>query len=89
MRTFHQVWSVSFAEKVVLWCPVPDHSLNRGDVGMPLEFVPRLVKGERGCTLEVFNATGVSIAVVTVPESWVEPLSPDAVLSMRMLEKVA
>jgi hypothetical protein len=33
--------------------------------------------------LEIFNALGGSIAVVTVPEDAVEPLRADEVLSVR------
>jgi hypothetical protein len=47
--------------------------------------VPHPTGGEMGCVLEVFNALGESIAVVTVPESDVETLSADEVLSIRRL----
>jgi hypothetical protein len=36
----------------------------------------------RGCVLELFNALGESIRVVTVPEDAVEPLRADEVLSV-------
>jgi hypothetical protein len=39
--------------------------------------------GERGCILEVFNAVGDSIAVVTAPVSAIEPLRANEVLSIR------
>ena len=39
--------------------------------------------GPRGCVLELFNALGESIGVVTVPEDAVEPLGADEVLSVR------
>lgn len=41
--------------------------------------------GETGCVLEVFNALGESIAVVTVPLSAVEPLAADEVFAVRRL----
>ena len=37
----------------------------------------------RGCVLELFNALGESIGVVTVPEDAVEALRADEVLSVR------
>jgi len=38
-----------------------------------------------GCVLEVYNALGESIAVVTVPRSAVEPLAADEVFAVRRL----
>ena len=39
--------------------------------------------------LEVFNALGTSIAVVTAPESAIEPLREDEVLAVRPLARVS
>ena len=40
-------------------------------------------RGPRGCVIEVFNALGESVAVVTVPENAVEALRADEVLAVR------
>ncbi len=56
-----------------------------GDVAYVVDQVPHPTGGEVGCVLEVFNALGESIAVVTVPESDIELLSADEVLSIRRL----
>ena len=48
-----------------------------------IDFVEHHSSGPRGCLLELFNALGESIGVVTVPEDAVEPLRADEVLSVR------
>src|SRR5436309_11001274 len=42
---------------------------------------------EPGCSLEVFNAVGETLAVVTVRESQIEPLTSKEVLRVRRLEQ--
>mgnify|MGYP000231384718 CR=1 FL=1 len=48
-----------------------------------IDFVEHPSSGPRGCVLELFNALGESIGVVTVPEHAVEPLRADEVLAVR------
>jgi hypothetical protein len=60
----------------------------RGDVATIVEHLPGK-DCEDGYALEVFNAVGESIAVVTVPRSAVEPLSADKIPSVRPLAKTA
>jgi hypothetical protein len=48
-----------------------------------IDFVEHPSSGPRGCILELFNALGESIGVVTVPADAVEPLRADEVLSVR------
>ena len=48
-----------------------------------VDLVDHPLSGPRGCVLELFNAVGESIGVVTVPEDAVEPLRADEVLSVR------
>ena len=55
-------------QEVVLAIDVPEKGLQKGDVATIVEEHP-VVGGERGYTLELFNALGETIAVVTVPES--------------------
>ena len=73
-------------ERVALKQNIDGHWLRAGDVAYLVDYVPHPSGGERGCVLEVFNAVGESIATVTVPESNVEPLEADEVLSVRRLK---
>jgi hypothetical protein len=61
----------------------PEHALHAGDVATLVDFVDHPSSGPRGCVLELFNALGDSIGVVTVPEDAVEPLRADEVLAVR------
>jgi hypothetical protein len=72
-------------DRVSLKQALPQQNLRAGDVATLIEFVDHPASGPRGCILEVFNALGESIAVVAVPESAVEPLRADEVLSVRPL----
>ena len=72
-------------DRVALKTAVPPHDLHAGDVAMLVDYVDHPSGGLRGCVLEVFNALGESIAVVTVPETAVEPLRADEVLAVRPL----
>lgn len=76
----------SMFERVALKQNVDGHWLRAGDVAYLVDYVSHPSAGERGCVLEVFNAVGESIATVTVPESSVEPLEADEVLSVRRLK---
>ena len=71
-------------EEVVLTRDIPAKRLKRGDVATIVEHHP-VSGGEDGYSLEVFNALGNTIAVVTVAESVIEPLSEDEVFSVRSL----
>ena len=61
-------------ERVALRKDLPDHGLKKGDVAVLVDYMPHPGGGEEGCILEVFNALGDSIAVVTVAQSEVESL---------------
>lgn len=74
-------------QRVALRRDLPEHNLKRGDVAVLLDHVPPPEGGEQGCVLEVFNALGKSIAVIAVPESAIEALRADDVLSVRPLAK--
>ena len=69
-------------QEVVLAVDVPEKGLQKGDVATLVEEHP-VVDGEKGCTLEVFNALGETVAVVTVPESAIVAMTADEVLSVR------
>jgi len=63
---------------------VPEHGLCRGDVVKIVDHHPS-TKGESGYSIEVFNALGDTIAVTAVPESALESLHKNEVLSVRQL----
>jgi hypothetical protein len=73
-------------ERFALRRDVDGHWLRAGDVAYLVDYVPHPEGGERGCVLEIFNAVGESIATVTVPESSIEPLEADEILSVRRLK---
>jgi hypothetical protein len=77
--------AVSQFQPVALTRDVAEHQLCAGDVAYVVDLVPHPSGGETGCVLEVFNALGESIAVVTVPLSAVEPLAADEVFAVRRL----
>jgi hypothetical protein len=68
-------------ERVALKRDLQEHQLRAGDVAYLVDFVPHPESGEEGGVIEVFNAIGDSIAVVTVPLSELEPLAGDEVLA--------
>ena len=71
-------------DRVARWkAAVPEHDLRAGDVATLLEIVEHPSRNARGCVVEVFNAVGESIAVVTVPETEIEALRADEILSVR------
>jgi hypothetical protein len=72
-------------QEVALTRDLPEHQLKAGDIATLVDFVPHPSGGEEGCVLEVFNAIGETIAVVTAPVSAVEALSPDEILTVRSL----
>jgi len=72
-------------DRVALKVAVPREGLRAGDVATVVDFVDHPAEGPRGCVLEIFNALGESIAVVTVSEKAVESLRADEVLAVRPL----
>ena len=71
-------------EEVVLVEDVAEKGLLKGDVATIVErhSVP---DGEDGYTLEVFNALGDTVAVVTLPASAIAPLTEDEIFHVRSL----
>jgi hypothetical protein len=69
-------------QEAVLAIDVPGKGLRKGDVATIVEEHPA-AGGERGYTLEVFNALGDTIMVVTVPELAISAMKADEVLSVR------
>ena len=81
--------SIELFSQVALARDLPDEGLCRGDLATVVEKLPgtKASGGEDGYILEVFNAIGETIAVVTVPVSAVEPLRASEVLSVRPLQQ--
>lgn len=71
--------------EVTLTQDIDEYNLQLGDVATLIDLVPHPQGQEDGCILEVFNAIGESIAVVTVPQSTVQPLQANQVLTTRLL----
>ncbi|PSN13872.1 DUF4926 domain-containing protein [filamentous cyanobacterium CCT1] len=61
----------------------PEYNLKQGDIATFVDTVPDPDGIEEGYILEIFNALGDSIDVVTVPKSAVSPLRSDEILSVR------
>ncbi|MBE9203309.1 DUF4926 domain-containing protein [Synechocystis salina LEGE 06099] len=72
-------------QRGVLTVDQPQHNLKKGDIATVVDMVPHPAGGENGYILEVFNAKGESIAVITLPQSQVEPIPDNALLSVRLL----
>lgn len=61
----------------------PEYNLKRGDIATFIDTVPDPEGIEEGYILEVFNALGESIDVITVPQSAISPLRSNDILSVR------
>jgi len=77
--------SLELYQRIALSRDIPEEGLKRGDIAYLLDYVPHPEDGEPGCVLEVFNAVGESISVLTVPQSAIQPLQPYEVLNARSL----
>lgn len=73
--------------RVALRCDLEQYGLKAGDVATLIDYAPHPAGGPDGCVLEVFNALGESIAVITVKASDVAQLQADDVLSVRHLPR--
>ncbi len=71
--------------RVALGTDLPEQGLRRGDVATVVEHHPGRGAQEPGYSLEVFNAIGETIAVITVRESQVAPLTSKELLHVRPL----
>ena len=71
--------------RVVLNIDVPEHGLRRGDLATIVEFHQGVPGQEPGYSLEVFNAVGDTVAVITLAESEIESLRENEILCARAL----
>ena len=75
-------------KQVALTRDIPVDGLRKGDIAMVVDHHSGS-NGEDGYSVEVFNAVGETIVVTVVPESAIEALRQDQVLSVRPLVKTA
>ena len=75
--------------RIALAEDLPQENLRCGDVATIVEYYEGRPGQEPGYELEVFNAIGGTIAVVTVSESQIARLRKDEVLSVRPLAGIA
>jgi len=80
--------TIDVFKRVSLRIDLPEYGLQKGDVATIVEHVPGK-DIEDGYALEFFNAIGDSIAVVTVPQSAVEPFTADRMPSVRPIAHTA
>lgn len=74
-------------QEIALTRDIPEYQLKKGDVATLLDIIPHPHGGEKGCILEVFNAIGESIKVVTIPISAIKKLtSEDILTSLQLIE---
>lgn len=70
--------------RVALAVDLPAERIRRGDVATVVEHhAAPATEIEPGYSIEVFNAIGETLAVVTLPESQLESLRRDEVLTVR------
>ena len=76
--------------RVAIAVDVPAERIRRGDVATIVEHHAAPAAGdEPGYSIEVFNAIGETLAVLTLPESKLETLRSDEILSVRVLRTTA
>ena len=71
-------------EEVILLEDVIPNGLRKGDVATIVEHHP-MSGVDDGYSLEVFNVLGDTIAIITLPESSIAPLTENEVFSVRPL----
>jgi hypothetical protein len=72
-------------ERVAITRDIVEYGLKRGDVATLVDHVPHPNGGPDGLVLEVTNAIGQPLRVVTVTDLDVESLRADEVLAVRQL----
>ncbi len=69
--------------RIALKDDLPAYGLRKGDVATIVEYHEGKSGQEPGYSLEVFNAVGDTVAVVTVRASQIEPLTTSELLHVR------
>jgi hypothetical protein len=70
-------------ERVVLTRDLTDEGLQAGDVGVIVEHYPATAEVPEGYELEVFAASGKTLAVVSVPATFVRRATERDILTVR------
>ena len=79
--------TLALFQRVVLTQDLPKECLRAGDVGVIVEHYPARTDVPEGYELEVFAASGQTIAVVPVPASAVREATEHEVLSVREMAR--
>ena len=79
--------TLAIYQRVVLTQDLPKEGLRAGDVGVVVEHYQARADAPEGYELEVFAATGQTIAVVSVPASAVRQATEHEVLSVREMAR--
>jgi uncharacterized protein DUF4926 len=74
-------------ERVVLTQDMPGEGLRAGDVGVIVEHYPARPGVPEGYELEIYSASGQTLAVVSVPASAVREATDREVLAVRQLAR--
>jgi len=76
--------SYKLFKEVALAKNIPEKKFKKGDIATVVEhhIVP---EGEDGYSLEIFNALGDTITVITVAESAIESITKDEIFTIRSL----
>ena len=80
---------LSLYQEVALNRNFPDYNLQQGDMATLVDYVTHPERGEDGAILEVFNALGDTVSVVTVPASSIDVLRPSDIPSVRRLAQAS
>ncbi len=80
---------IALYQEVALNCDFPNYNLYKGDMATLIDYVPHPDQGERGAIVEVFNAFGDTVSVVTVPASSINALQPSDIPSIRRLAQAS
>lgn len=75
--------TLTLYQRVVLTRDLPEEGLRAGDVGVIVEHYPARADVPEGYEVEVFAATGQTIAVISVPASAMREAREHEVLSVR------
>lgn len=75
--------------RIALAADIPQENLRRGDIATIVEYYEATAGKDCGYELEVFNAVGDTIAVITVAESQIESLRKDEILAVRPRNQIA
>ncbi|MEM9090897.1 MAG: DUF4926 domain-containing protein [Cyanobacteria bacterium P01_F01_bin.53] len=76
-------------QEIALNRDFPDHTLHKGDIATLIDYVPHPEGGEDGAILEVFNALGDTVSVITVPASSIAALQSSDIFSIRRLAQAS